>query len=75
MFYFLEEFHYANSADDSTPYSENKSTGFNANDLEQSSSIFLKWLNDNRMRGNTGQNHFLVSSNFKVSVKIDNDNK
>ena len=75
MFYFLEEFHYENSANDSTPYSENKSAGFNANDLEQSSSIFFKWLNDNHMRGNTGQNHFLVSSNFEVSVKIDNDNK
>ena len=27
MFYFLEDFHYANYADDYTPDSENKSTG------------------------------------------------
>ena len=31
MFYFLEDFHYANYVDDSTPYSENKSTGLIAN--------------------------------------------
>ena len=28
MFYFLEDFHYANYADDSTRYNEDKCTGF-----------------------------------------------
>ena len=72
MFYFLKDSHYANYADDSTPYRENKSTGFISNDLEQSSSITFKYRNDNRMKGNTGKSHFLVSSNFRASIKIDN---
>ena len=73
MFYFLEEFHYANYEDDLRPYSEKKNTGFIVNNLEQSSSIIFKWLNDNRMKGNTGKNNFLVSSNFRAYVKIDNE--
>ena len=44
MFYFLEEIHYASYADYSVPYSKSKSTGFIANDLEQSSSISLNSL-------------------------------
>ena len=35
MFYFLEDFHYANYVDDSTRYNQDKSTGFIVNDLEQ----------------------------------------
>ena len=58
MFYFLEDFHYANYADDSTRYNGDKSTGFIVNDLEQLSSIIFKWLNENHMRGNTDKNHF-----------------
>ena len=72
MFYFLEDFHYANYADDSTPYSEKKKYWLYCQNLEQLSSIIFKWLNDNRMKRNTGKNHFSVSSNFKAYVKIDN---
>ena len=35
MFYFLEDFHYANYADDSTQCNQDKGTGFIVNDLEQ----------------------------------------
>ena len=63
MFYLLEDFHYANYADDSTRYNEDKSTGFIVNDLEQWSSIIFKWPNENHMKGNNDKNHFLVSSN------------
>ena len=66
MFYFLEDFQYANYADDSTRYNGDKSTGFIVNDLEQLSSIIFNWLYENHVKGNTDKNHFLVSSNLEV---------
>ena len=66
MFYFLEDFHYANYVDDSTRYNGDKSTGFIVNDLEQLSSIIFKWLYKNHMKGNTDKNHFLASSNSEL---------
>ena len=72
MLFFLEDFNYGNHVNDSTPY-ENKGTWFIANDVEQSSLIIFKWLNDNRMEGNIANNYFLVPGNFRASVKIDNN--
>ena len=54
-------------------YSEDKITGFIVNDLEQSLSIIFMWLHNNHMKGNTGKNYFLVSSNFKDTIKIDSN--
>ena len=31
------------------------------------------WLHDNRMKENTGNNNFLVSSNFRDTIKIDSN--
>ena len=53
MFYFLEDFDIANYPDDSTPYNADKNIEFVVNNLEQLSSIFSKWLNDNYMKVNT----------------------
>ena len=47
MFYFLEDFDITNYADDSTRYCAGKSAEFLVNNLEQSSTILLKWLNSN----------------------------
>ena len=55
------------------PYSEDKNTGFIANDLEQWLSIIFMRLHDSRMKGNTGKNHFLVPSNFRDTIKIDSN--
>ena len=63
MFYFLEVFDIANYADDSTPY----------NNLEHSSSILFKWVNDNYMKVNTCKSHLLVSGNVRAKAKIDNN--
>ena len=41
-------------------YSEGKNTGSIVNNLEQYLSIIFMWLHENRMKGNTGKNHFLV---------------
>ena len=49
MFYFLEDYDIANYADDSTPYNDDKNVESVVNNLEHSSSILFKWLNDNYM--------------------------
>ena len=72
MFYFLEDFDTANYADDSTPYSGAKSAEFVVSNLEQSSTILFKWLNNNYMKVNTGKSHLLLSGNSRATTTIDN---
>ena len=73
MFYFLEDFHIASYADDSTPYNADKNVESVVNNLENSSSILFKWLNNNYMKVNTGKSHLLVSENVISKAKIDNN--
>ena len=72
-FYFLEDFDIANYGDDSTPYNADKNLEFVVNNLEQSSSILFKWLNNNYMKVNTDESHLLVSGNVRATAKIDNN--
>ena len=72
MFYFLEGFDIANYADDSTPYCASKSAESVVNNLEQSSTILFKWLNNNYMKVNTGKSHLLLSGNSRATATIDN---
>ena len=72
MFYFLEGFDIANYADDSTPYCAGKNAESVANNLEQSSTILFKWLNNNYMKVNTGKSHLLLSGNSRATPTIDN---
>ena len=72
MFYFLEGFDIANYADDSTPYCASKSAEFVVNNLEQSSTILFKRLNNNYMKVNTGKSHLLLSCNSRATATIDN---
>ena len=71
MFYFLEGFDIANYADDSTPYCAGKSAEF-FNNLEQSSRILFKWLNNNYMKVNTGKSHLLLSGNSRATATTGN---
>ena len=73
MFYFIEDFDIANYADDSTPHNAGKSVEFVVNNLEHSSSILFKWLNDNYMKVNTGKSHLLVSGNVRATAKIESN--
>ena len=73
MFYFLEDYDIANYADDSTPHNADKNVESVVNNLEHSSSILFKWLNDNYMKVNTGKSHLLVSGNVRSKAKIDNN--
>ena len=72
MFYFLEGFDIANYADDSTPYCAGKSAESVVNNLEQSSRILFKWLNNNYMKVNTGKSHLLLSGNSRATATTDN---
>ena len=72
MFFFLGGFAIANYVDDSTPYSAGKSAKFVVNNLEQSSTILFKWLNNNYMKVNTGKSHLLLSGNSTATTTIDN---
>ena len=72
MLYFLEGFDIANYADDSTPYCAGKSAESVVNNLEQSSTILFKWLNNNYMKVNTGKSHLLLSGNSRATATIDN---
>ena len=73
MFYFLEDFDIANYADASTQNNADKNVAFAVNNLEHSSLILFKWLKDNYMKANTGENHLLVSRNVRAITKIDNN--
>ena len=73
MLYFLEDFEITNYADDSTPYNVDKGVEFVVNNLEHSSSILFKWLNDNYMNVNTGKSNLLVSGNVRATAKIDSN--
>ena len=59
MFYFLEDFYNANYADDSTPHNVDKNIEIVVSNLEQSSSILFKWLNENYIKVNTDKRNFL----------------
>ena len=73
MLHFLENFDIANYTDDSTSYNADKNVEFVANNVEHSSSILFKWLNDNYMNVNTNKSHLLVSGNLRATAKIDNN--
>ena len=73
MFCFLEDFDIANYVDDSTPCNADKNVEFVVNNLEHSSSILFKWLNDNYMKINIGKSYLLRSGNVRATAKIDNN--
>ena len=54
-------------------HSKDKNARFIVNNLEQQLSIIFVWLHDNCMKGNTGKSHFLVSINFRDTIKIDSN--
>ena len=72
MFYFLKGFDIANHADDSTQYCAGKSAESVVINLERSSTVLFKWLNNNYMKVNTGKSHLLLSGNSRAAATIDN---
>ena len=69
---FLEDFDIANYADDITPYCAGKSVEFVVNNLQQYSTIFFEWHNNNYMKLNTDKSHLLPSGKSRATATIDN---
>ena len=57
MFYFLEDYEIVNYADDTTPYSAQRTHRFVIEELEKSSAILFKWLGNNFMKVNTDKSY------------------
>ena len=73
MFYFLEDYGFANYGDDSTSYSAKSNHKLVIQELEKSSSILFKWLQTNYMKVNTDKSHLLLSGNTKLISNFDNN--
>ena len=70
MFYFLEDCDIAYYEGDSTPHCADESAEFVVNNLQQSSTILLTWLNNNYMKVNTVKSHLLLSGNSRATATI-----
>ena len=71
LFYFLEEVSVASYADDTTPYSANKTNDLVIKEIEHFSEVLFKWFDFNYMKINSGKSHILFSGNDNVSANID----
>ena len=58
-FFFLEGVVVASYADDSTPYSANKTNDLVIKEIEHFSEVLLKWFDFNYMKIKSGKNHLL----------------
>ena len=72
LFYFLEGVSVASYADDTTPYTANKTNDLVIKEIEHFSEVLFKWFDFNYMKINSGKSHILFSENDNVSANIDN---
>ena len=72
LFYFFEAVAVASYADDTTPYSANKTNDLVIKEIEHFSKVLFKWFDFNYMKINSGKSHTLFSGNDNVSANIDN---
>ena len=71
LFYFLEGVAVASYADDTTPYTANKTNDLVIKEIEHFSEVLLKWFDFNYMKINSGESHIPFSGNDNVSANID----
>ena len=72
LFYFLKGVAVASYADDTTPYTANKTNDLVIKEIEHFSEVLFKWFDFNYMKINSGKSHILFSGNDNVSANIDN---
>ena len=72
LFYFLEGVAVSSYADDTTPYTANKTNDLVIKEIEHFSEVLFKWFDFNYMKTNSGKSHILFSGNDNVSATIDN---
>ena len=71
MFYFVGSSDVANYADNTTPYTVNKTMDALLNSLENDTSTLTRWFYDNYLKMNVDKCHLLVSSHEVVSITVD----
>ena len=73
LYYFQEGVTVASCANDTTPYSANKTNDLVIKEIEHFCEVLLKWFDFNYMKINSGQSHLLFSGNDNVSANIDDN--
>ena len=73
LFYFLEGVAVASYADDTTPYTANKTNDLVIKEIEHFSKVLFKWFDFNYMILNSGNNQILFSENDNVSANTDDN--
>ena len=63
LFLFLEEINIASYADDTTTYIYNNNLDLVIVKLEEDSSLLIKWINNNHMKGNPDKFQILLTGN------------
>ena len=71
LLFFLEGVAVVSYADDTTPYSANKTNDLVIKEIEHFSEVLFKWFDFNYMKINSGKSHILFSGNDNVSANID----
>ena len=72
MFFELRQSDFASYADDNTPYVEANNVDEVIAILENDSIQLLKWFSDNQVKASKDKYHLFITSDEKVSMKIDN---
>ena len=72
LFCYLGGVAVASYADDTTPYTANKTNDLVIKEIEHFSEVLFKWFDFNYMKINSGKSHILFSGNDNVSANIDN---
>ena len=72
LFYFLKGVAVASYADDTTPYTANKTNDLVIKEIEHFSKVLFKWFDFNYLKINSGKSHILFSGDDNVSANIDN---
>ena len=72
LFYFLKGVSVASYANDTTPYTGNKTNDLVIKEIEHFSEVLFKWFDFNCMKISSGKSHILFSGNINVSANIDN---
>ena len=62
----------ASYADDTTPYTANKTSDLVIKEIEHFSEVLFKWFNLNYMKINSGKSHILFLGNDNISANMDN---
>ena len=65
LLYFLEGFAVVSYADDTTPYSTNKTNDLVIKKIKHFSEVIFQWFDFNYMKINSGKSHALFSGNDK----------